>query len=115
MNSIPRPDLTSLQPYIDVWGLPTAKQRVVKRVSSAMAEIQAFYDAFLPRLQELIEYLDQFPIESIPADDQPLANTLLSLCEVDNAVNKWRAPTLDTGIAIQNMVEKVDLYDRRLT
>ena len=43
---------------------------------------------------------------------QQLAWTALGICEVDNAVNKWRKPVLETGIDIRRMVPKTGFYDQ---
>lgn len=66
----------------------------------------------MPRLEEIIEYLNQFPIAEIPEADQPLANAALAMCEVDSAVNKWKSPTLESGIDIRRILDKAHLYDR---
>lgn len=41
------PEFSDLEPFSD-WCLPTEPQRYHKRLSSSMAEMQAFYDAITP-------------------------------------------------------------------
>ena len=37
-----------------------------------MAEMQAFYDAIMPRAEEAIAYCDKFPLDDLPEDvEQP--------------------------------------------
>lgn len=114
MTVIAPPDLSSLERFIEDWGLATPDERVAKRISSTMPEIQAFYSAMLPHLSNIIGYLNQFPLEAIPDADQPLAKATLALCEVDNAVSKWKSPTLETGMDVRRMVEKTSAYDGKL-
>ena len=89
------PDFNELQPWIDSWGLPSARERLHRRVDSELREMQAFYDAVSPRLEEIIEYLNQFPVDDIPEDDMKLAWMVLGLCEVDDALHVWKAANLD--------------------
>jgi len=42
---------TELEPFAD-WALPTERERYAKRLASTMDELQAFYDAALPRLED---------------------------------------------------------------
>jgi len=60
-----------LAPYL-AWSLPTERERSAKRQASTMAEIKALYDALLPRMEEVLPYLAQFPPENIPVDVQNL-------------------------------------------
>ncbi len=89
------PDFNELQPWIDSWGLASARERLGRRVDSELREIQAFYDAVSPRLEEIIEYLNHFPVDEIPEDDRKLAWMVLALCEVDDALHVWKAANLD--------------------
>lgn len=108
----PRPSTVDLDVFLAEWGLPESHQRAVKRSTSTMAEIEAFYRAMTPRLAEIIEYLNQFPLHEIPTADRSLADAALAVCEVDYAVNKWHTPNLPTGIRIQDMPEKSGPYER---
>lgn len=112
MSTLPRPDLRALEPFIAVWGLPTTEARLERRLASGIEELRAYHDAVVPRLAEIIEYLNQFPLGGLSEEDQRLAWTALGVCEVDNAVNKWRTPILDTGIDIRRMVPKTGFYDQ---
>lgn len=111
-TTIPRPDLSGLEGHMAIWGLPTTEHRLSKRLSSNMDEVRSFYDAMLPRLPGVIEYLNQFPLDSIPQEDHQLAWTALAMCEIDNATNKWKNVVLDTGIDIRRMISKTCFADR---
>jgi hypothetical protein len=47
-----------------------------------MAEIQAFYDTMLARMDEVLPYLDRFPCGCTPGDATRLLDLTLSLAEV---------------------------------
>ena len=56
----------TLQPFLG-WALATEAERTRKRQTSEMADIQAFYTAMLSHLEEILVYLNQFPLERMPA------------------------------------------------
>ena len=66
-------------------------------MASTMAEIQAFYDALLPRMDAVIGYLDQFPLNAMPADAQRLLHLTFSLAEVAAAVELFKQPSVAEG------------------
>ncbi len=111
-KQIKRPDFSGMDTQLAAWGLPTTEDRLEKRLESSMDEIRSFYEAMLPRLSEVIEYLNQFPLESIPEQDQPMARAALAMCEIDNAVNKWGAAVVDTGIDVRKFIPKKSFADR---
>ena len=110
--SAPRPDFSTLEPLIAVWGLPSTEARMERRLASTIEELRAYHETFVPRLPEIIEYLNQFGTGALSEADQRLAWAALGICEVDNPVSKWRTPVLDTGIDIRRMVPKTGFYDQ---
>ena len=111
---IKRPDMGHMQEEINLWALPTTEERLVKRMNSSMEEIQHFYDAMLPHLATIIDYLNQFKLADLAGDDLKLSRAALAMCEVDNAVNKWKKPVLSTGIDTLRMVKKNGFNDRKV-
>ena len=86
-------DLESLVP----WAVATEAERARKRRDSTMAEIQTFYDAILPRMEAIIDYLNPLPLENLPADAQCLMNLTLALAEVSTAVELFKQPLVADG------------------
>jgi hypothetical protein len=85
-----------LEPF-SAWSLATEAERQKKRLSSTMAEIQAFYDAILPRMEAVISYLDQFPLHAMPPDAQRLLHLTFSLAEIAAAVELFKQPSVADG------------------
>ena len=79
------------------WALPTEQQRHSKRLSSEMDKIQSFYEVMLARTDEIVEYLNQFELNQIPKEIQPLLHLCLSFAEVANAVELFRQPSVPNG------------------
>jgi hypothetical protein len=78
-----------LEPYAQ-WSLPTESERSAMRLSSSMDELQAFYDAALPRLDAAVAYLDEFPLDALPDDASRLIWMYYSLMTVSFPVEVWR-------------------------
>jgi hypothetical protein len=81
-----------LEPYVSKWALATGPERGRARLSSTMEEIQVFCDATFPRMDAIIEYLDQFPLEALPEEVRPLLYLTLSLAEVSRPVELFGRP-----------------------
>jgi hypothetical protein len=80
------------------WALPSEKDRYAKRIASSMDELQAFYDAAFPRLEDSTEYLQSVSIDGISDEDQNLLWLFASLVTVSFPVEVWRQPRVpDSG------------------
>jgi len=90
-----QPDFSELTPFIEIWGLESAHARLDRRSTASMDELVAFHRAIVPRLAEIIDFLNQFPLDEIPDEHKPLAYAALAICEVDDPIHLWKAPNLD--------------------
>ncbi|GAA5061341.1 hypothetical protein [Nocardia callitridis] len=88
------PAFAEFAPFADIWCLATEAERYERRTASTMAELQAFYDAFFPRLEEAIEYCDKFPLDGLPDDALNLLHLVYSLTMVAMAVEIFGQPTI---------------------
>ena len=93
-----------LEPFAD-WSLETEAERYAKRLASSMDELQAFYDAAFPRLEEATAYLDGFDLDALPEDATRLLWLYYSLVNASFPVEVWRqARVPDSGAASMDMV-----------
>jgi hypothetical protein len=93
-----------LEQFAARWALPTENDRHARRLASTMTELQSFYDAMLPRIDAILAYLNDFPLESLQDEARTLLNLSLSLAEIAPAVELF------------GQVEVPDAYDsRRIT
>jgi hypothetical protein len=100
---------SELTAYSD-WVLETWRERYDKRLSSSMEEMQAFYDAVMPRLQEIVDHCDTFDLDDLPEDVRNLLLLTFALCEVSFPVEAWRQPRVpDSGAADLEMVDEPPL------
>ena len=80
------------------WAIPTERARYAKRLSSTIDELQAFYDAALPRMEAAEAYLGQFDVNALPDDAKRLLWLYCSLVTVSFPVEVWRQPKVpDSG------------------
>jgi hypothetical protein len=92
-------EFADLEPFSD-WCLRTEAQRYAKRLSSSMDEMQAFYDAAFPRLEEILTYLDRLDLGALPPDAEQLLLLCYSLVNISFPVEVWRqARVPDSGAA----------------
>ena len=85
---------SALQPFLG-WALATEAERTHKRQTSEMADIQAFYVAMLSHLEDVLVYLNKFPLERMPPHAQQLMDMTLSLAEIAPAVELFGQPRED--------------------
>ncbi len=93
---------SSLEPFaIAGWCLDTERERYTKRLRSEMPELLEFYDAAFSRLSEIIDHLDQFPLDDLPDQERNLLRLSYSLIQVSLAVDMWGQPeVIDSGNAV---------------
>jgi hypothetical protein len=90
-------DFADLEAYAD-WALPSEADRYAKRLASSMDELQAFYDAAFPRLEDGAEYLKGVSLDGISAEDTALLNLFEALVTVSFPIEVWRqARVPDSG------------------
>lgn len=95
---------SELEPFATEWALAATIERHRKRLGSSMAEIKAFYDRMLPRMDAVITYLIQFPLDGMPQDNRRLLYLALSLAEVAPAVECYGQPGVIDGFEAARFV-----------
>ena len=97
MSAVLPAEFADLEPFAD-WALPSEGDRYDKRLASTMDELQTFYDAAFPRLDEAMAYLDVFPLDDLPDDAKRLLWLFCALVTVSFPVEVWRQPRVpDSG------------------
>jgi hypothetical protein len=99
-------EFADLGPYLD-WDLATEPERYAKRLDSSMTEMQAFYDAAFPRLNDVIAYCDQYPLDDLPEDVLTLMHLMQSLVMVSFPIEAWKQPRVpDSGAAWVELIRE---------
>lgn len=90
MPTLPEP-FRDLEPYMD-WSLPTESERIARKTKTPMEEIIDFHGVLSKRLEEIVEYLNQYSYGEMPPDAQSLCDMALSLVEVSMLVEMYKNP-----------------------
>ena len=96
------PQFESLEPFAAAgWCLETERERYTKRLESTMPELLELYDAAFPRFAEMVDHLDQFPLDDLPEQERNLLFLVYSLIQISLAVDMWGQPqVIDAGNAM---------------
>jgi hypothetical protein len=78
--SLPK-SFEALEPLVASWALATQDERQQRRIH-ARGELRAFYEAMLPRIEDILSYVDRFPLGELPPEAERLFALALSLAEV---------------------------------
>ena len=98
-------EFSDLERFASSWCLATEGERYAKRLASSMDEIQAFYDAVVPRAGDAMAYCDKAPLDDMPAEALNLLYLLYSMITVSFAVECWgQQRVADTGAAALDLV-----------
>jgi hypothetical protein len=93
-----------LEPFA-AWSLQSEAERYAKRLSSTLDELQAFYDAAFPRLEDAMAHIDQFDFAALPESATRLLWLCYSLVNASFPVEVWRQPRVpDSGAASLDML-----------
>ena len=103
MTTLPA-EFADLEPFAG-WALRTERERYAKRLASSMEELQAFYDAAFPRLDQILDHLDALDFDDLPDDATALLWLSYSLVNASFPVEVWRQPRVpDSGAASMDVV-----------
>lgn len=108
-NRLPGP-FQDLAPLLG-WALPTEHARRAMRASTSMADIRAFYNAMLARMEDVLSFLAQYPADDPPADVEQLFLLATALAEIAPAVEMYGEQTAD-GLDVLRL-RAVNIYPER--
>lgn len=94
---------TSLEPFIG-WALDTEAKRLYRRLEQPMEQLQQFYDAIVPLMPAILDYLDVFAPDELPADARRLFEMTLSLAQIAPAVEMFFQPAVVCGFDAKNFL-----------
>ncbi len=89
-------EFDDLLAWTQVWGQEDETARNNARVTSDLAEIQAFYDAMMPRMDDVLAFLGKHGLDA----EQPVINLSYlakSFIEASVCVELFRSPTVPDG------------------
>lgn len=91
--STPRPlpaPFADLQPWVAAWALPTERERYFLLHTTTLETLRSFYDAMLPRMDAILDYLNQYRLGELPEDARTLFDLSMCFAETAHPVDlKW--------------------------
>ena len=78
---LPSP-FADLEPLAEKWSLATQQERENRRRASTPTEIRSVYDTLLPRMEAILDYLNQYTLDNLPEEAKRLMYLTFSLAEV---------------------------------
>ena len=74
-------EFSSLEPFVSAWAFPTELQRSQQRWAAGPDDYRAFYEAMLPVLDQVLDFLDNYQAGAIPEQVLPLYHLVLAFAE----------------------------------
>lgn len=90
MATLPQ-QFQDLEPFVPLWAFATEAARSEKRWTSTPRDYDAFYAAVIDRIEDIMTYLDRYPIDAIPDDAKPLYHLALAFAEASPHVEMYKS------------------------
>lgn len=94
-------DLETLVPQ---WACPTERERNAVRRNAKMADLEAYYQKLLPRMEALMTCLGSHPAINPPEDVARLAELGLMFVEVASSVEFYREADVPAGFSAERFI-----------
>jgi hypothetical protein len=86
----------ALEPFVEVWALKTEQARHENLVAHSIADLRRFYDAMLPRMDEITLYLNRYPLDAMPDEATTLFNMAMTFMESAHPIDlRWRTTDIE--------------------
>jgi hypothetical protein len=81
----------NLEKYLVEWDLPNEEARFKKLHSTNMVDLKDFYDAMCNRIEEILDYLDQFNVNELFSEEKKLYDLTMTFAEVAHPIDlNWQ-------------------------
>lgn len=85
-----------LAPFVPAWALRTEEDRHRNLLAQSIASLRVFYDAMLPRMDEITLYLNQFPLDAMPPEAEVLFDLGMTFMESAHPIDlRWRTTDIE--------------------
>ena len=86
MASLPA-SFVDLEIFVPEWALKSEAARFQKLHQVTLAQLRLFYDALLPRMEEILLYLNQYKIQELPTDAKILFHLAMTFAETAHPID----------------------------
>lgn len=96
MNRALPPQFHALEKFTPVWALATEKARHDTLVAHSVEDLRPFYDAMLPRMDEITLYLNGYPLDAMPAEALALFELAMTFMECAHPIDlNWKTTDIE--------------------
>ena len=85
MNRLPA-EFSELDRFVDCWVADSTSARHALRVESSREQRRAFYDAMAGRIEQIVDYLNARPLDTLEGPDLLLMRLTLTAFQVSRAI-----------------------------
>lgn len=85
-----------LEGFVEEWALRSDDARARVRYGRPVEQLRPFYDALMPRMQQIIEYLKPMDLRALDAPHQRLLYLAMAFMEVAMPVERLARPNPQT-------------------
>ena len=87
---------SGLEPFVADWALSNERDRFQKLMATSIESLREFYDAMMPRAEEIADYLNDFDLDNMPDDARTLFFLLITFVETAHPIElKWNTTDID--------------------
>lgn len=108
-NTLLPESFAGLEPFCEKWIKETEKERNEVRIHSTLQEIRVFYNAVLPRFEEILKHLDSFEVDALPPPEENLLKLVFSFVEASCAVERFDSPIVTPTFPPERFVIHEDM------
>lgn len=91
------PAFVHLEAFAKDWAIGDEAARNAKRLASTMPELRSFYDALLPQVEAMVDYLRPMPLGGMADPDQRLLNMAMTFMEIAPSIEIFYAVDVPGG------------------
>jgi hypothetical protein len=85
-----------LTPFTIDWGLGSQQERHLALMSRSLDELRPFYRALMERMDDIVAYLNQFPLDAMPPEARNLFDLALTWAETAHPLDlRWKTTDID--------------------
>jgi len=81
---------SDLKLFVNEWALSSEEERFIKLHSVDLHHLGIFYHAMINRIDQILDYLDQYKLEELPEDARTLFYLAMTFSETAHPIDlKW--------------------------
>jgi hypothetical protein len=94
----------ALDPYLSRWAIKKHSDRVKIRLAATIEELTELQAAVLPQMRSVIDTLNSYPLDSIPAELEPYGHLVLTVAAYDLAVNRFQQVDVPYSYPLEKVI-----------